>query len=222
MIQPTVSVLIYYKEDRGWLNEAIKSVMNQRYNGKIQLLTSDLIEGHENMNASENLNALIKLANGEYIRYLSEDDLLPQYSIHQSIETLLESGADFIHGKAYNFFGYPVIYPDGCISFSGRVDKQEPKLHYPTLTDLLTSNVIHGGTVVYKSKILKEFLFDEGLTCAEEYDLNMKLLKNGFKLDYSNAFLYFYRRHAKQKSLGQGIDQVERAKKINEIKDRYR
>jgi teichuronic acid biosynthesis glycosyltransferase TuaG len=221
-MNPTVTVIIYYKEDRGWLNEAIQSVMNQRYNGKIQLLTSDLIEGHENMNASENLNSLIKLANGEYIRYLSEDDLLPQYSIHQSIETLLESGADFIHGKAVNFFGYPVIYPEGHISFSGRTEKQEPKLHYPTLTDLLTSNVIHGGTVVYKSKILKEFLFDEGLTCAEEYDLNMKLLKNGFKLDYSNAFLYFYRRHAKQKSLGLGIDQVERAKKINEIKDRYR
>src|SRR5688572_9112384 len=133
MTQPLVSIILYYANDRGWLHEAIKSVNNQRYNGKIELI----VQHNPDFNASQNLNEGIKRANGKYTRYLSEDDLLPQYSIHQSVETLEETGADFIHGKAINFFGYPVIYPEGHISFSGRTDKQEPKLHFPSLEDLL-------------------------------------------------------------------------------------
>ncbi len=219
MSQPTVSIIIYYDVDRGWLNEAIRSVRQQKYDGKIELILST-----GNGSASANLNEGIKKAKGEYLRYLSEDDLLPQYSIHCSVLQFKENNADFIHGKAINFFGYPVIYDDGHISFSGRVDKQEPKLRYPTLEDLTERNVIHGGTVMYKTSLLQSFNkpFDEDLTCAEEYDLNMKLLKNGATLDYCNEVLYFYRRHDKQKSLGKGIDQIERAKKIQEIIGRYK
>ncbi len=217
-MNPTVSIIVYYKENRGWLHEALTSIRQQRYDGKIELIMSHNPE----YNASQNLNEGIRRATGDYIRYLSEDDLLPQFSIHQSIECFEQTGADFIHAKAVNFWGYPVIYPEGYISFSGRTEKQEPKLMYPDLSDLLKGNVIHGGTVMYKAELLKKFPFDETLTCAEEYDLNMLLLKRGYKLDYCNAFTYFYRRHDKQKSLGKGIDQIERAKRIDEIKQRYR
>lgn len=216
-MNPTVSIIVYFKEDRGWLKEAIQSVHNQRYDGKIELILSQ-----SDGSASKNLNDGIKRATGQYIRYLSEDDLLPQYSVYLSVLAMQETGADFIHGKAVNFFGYPVIYPEGHISFSGRVDGQEPELKYPTLEKMLKRNPIHGGTVFYKAELLKNNPFDETLDCAEEYDLNMNLLKQGYTIDYCNEFLYFYRRHDKQKSLGRGIDQVERAKKIELIKDRYR
>jgi len=223
-MSPDVTIVIYYAQDRGYLKEAIQSVTNQRYNGRIQLLKSDLIEGHENMNASENLNALIRLATGKYIRYLSEDDLLPQYSIHQSVLKLEESECDFLHGNAVNFFGYPVIYPEGHISFSGRTEKQAPRILFPDLNDLLKRNEIHGGTVMYRTDVLQDFFqpFDESLTCAEEYDLNMKLLKEGAKIDYVNAITYFYRRHSHQKSLGVNADQSKRAVIVEQIKQRYR
>lgn len=216
MSQPTVSIIVYYLADRGWLHEALTSIRQQKYAGKIELLIE------QGGTASENLNRGIKRATGKYVRYLSEDDLLPQYSIHQQVEQM-EKGFDFCHGRAVNFFGYPVIYPDGHISFSGRTERQVPKLLYPDLNDLIKGNVIHGGTVMYRTDLLKSFEmpFDESLDCAEEYDLNMKLLKVGATIDYCNADLYFYRRHAHQKSLGKGIDQVERAKKINAIKQRY-
>jgi len=224
MSQPVVSIIVYYSVDRGWLHEALTSIRQQRYDGKIQLLTSDMIEGHENMNASENLNALIKLAIGKYVRYLSEDDLLPQYSIHQSVLKLEESGCDFLHGNAVNFYGYPVIYPEGHISFSGRTEKQVPKILFPDINDLTIRNVIHGGTVMYRTELLQSFNkpFDEDLTCAEEYDLNMRLLKSGASIDYVNAVTYFYRRHSQQKSLGVNADQVKRAAIVEQIKSRYR
>lgn len=218
MSSPLVSIVLYYAKDRGWLHEAIKSVENQRYNGKIELIISHNPE----FNASQNLNDGIQRANGKYIRYLSEDDLLPQYSIHQSVERLEETGSDFIHGRAINFFGYPVIYPEGYISFSGRTERQVPTLMFPTVNDLLNKNVIHGGTVVYKTEVLKNNPFDEGLTCAEEYDVNLRILKNGGVLEYCNADLYLYRRHQQQKSLGIGADQVKRAEIVEGIKNRYR
>lgn len=218
MPNPTVSILLYYHKDRGYLNEAKRSIMNQRYNGKIELIE----ESNPDFNASQNLNAGIKRATGKYIRYLSEDDLLPQYSIHQSVERLEETGADFIHGRAINFYGYPVIYPEGHISFSGRTERQVPTLQYPDLESLLKRNCIHGGTVVYKTEWLKQNLFDESLTCAEEYDLNMRLLKNGATLEYCNADLYFYRRHKEQKSLGVNANQTKRAEIVEQIKNRYR
>lgn len=216
-MNPTVSIVLYYREDRGWLKDAIQSVKNQRYNGKIELIEET------GGTASENLNRGIKRATGKYLRYLSEDDLLPQYSIHQSVLKLEESECDFLHGNAVNFFGYPVIYPEGHISFSGRTDKQVPRILFPDLNDLIKRNEIHGGTVMYRTELLQAFEkpFDEGLTCAEEYDLNMKLLKQGATIDFVNAFVYFYRRHKQQKSLGVNADQVKRAEIINGIKKRY-
>ena len=37
---------------------------------------------------------------------------------------------------------------------------------------------------------------------GEEYEFNMRLMAQGFKLGYVDAALYRYRRHDKQKSLG--------------------
>jgi hypothetical protein len=64
-------------------------------------------------------------------------------------------------------------------------------------------------------------LFNEALTCAEEYDINLRCLNAGMKLGYTDAVLYNYRRHDEQKSLGKGINQSDRAIKIQAIKDQF-
>jgi len=215
-MKPTVSIVIYYKEDRGWLKDALASVRNLRYGGKIDLIIKT------GGTAAENLNAGIKDAKGKYLRYLSEDDILPPYSVHQHVLQFEKDGADFIHGNAINFWGHPVLYSDGCIGWSGRHERQVPRLEYPSLSDMLEKNVIHGGTVMYRTEILKENLFDESLTCAEEYELNMRLMKKGFNLDYCRGDLYFYRRHQKQKSMGVDAVQAERKEKIKAIQDKFR
>jgi hypothetical protein len=87
---------------------------------------------------------------------------------------------------------------------------------------MLTNNVVHGGTLMYKKSVLLSVgCFDESLTCAEEYDLNLKILDAGYKLGYTDKILYNYRRHDAQKSLGKGINQAIRSQKIKAIKDRY-
>ena len=201
MLQPLVSIIIPYSVDRGYLNQAIESVKNQTYTN-IELLIQN-----DNVNVSTNINNGIKRAKGEYIKYLCEDDYLTPNSITDSVKAI--QGNDFIHGVSYNVKG-------------NLIEKQTPRIKHPSLNDMLFNNVIHGGTLMYHRSVFDKIgLFDETLTCAEEYDVNLRCLANGLKLGYTDAILYNYRRHEQQKSLGKGINQDERKAKIQAIKNRF-
>jgi glycosyltransferase involved in cell wall biosynthesis len=202
MLQPLVSIIIPYSIDRGYLDIAIESVKKQTYSN-IELLIQN-----DNVNVSTNINNGIKRAKGEYIKYLCEDDYLTPNSITDSVKAM--QGFDFIHGVANNIHG----------AFT---QVQKPRINHPSINDMLFNNVIHGGTLMYRKDVFdKVGYFDESLTCAEEYELNLRCLDFGLKLGYTDNILYNYRRHDAQKSLGKGINQGERALKIQSIKDKYK
>jgi glycosyltransferase involved in cell wall biosynthesis len=208
-----VSILLFFKEDRGWLQDAIDSVYSQDYDGNIQLIRSDKMNpNHHKMNASQNLNFLLQFVKGDYVKYLCEDDMLTTVSIKESVKAMQEQGCDVIHGNSINRYMTGESYRD---------ELYRPKLTVPTIETLKRGNYIHGGTLMYKAEIFKDFKFDESLTCAEEMDLNLNLLKHGKKFGYCNKFLYIYRRHEAQKSLGKKVDQSERKQRIQAIYDRY-
>lgn len=203
MSLPIVSIIIPYSIDRGWLDKAIASVYNQTYTGKIEL-----IESQSEGNVSHNINEGFKISKGSLIKYLCEDDELTPNCISDSVQAI--ERFDFIHGNALNVY-------------HNRTEQQRPRKANPTLEDMLHMNLIHGGTLMFKRSVFNSIgMFDETLTCAEEYDFNLRALKFGLKLGYCNTFLYKYRRHDKQKSLGGGVDQIARALKIDEIKNKYR
>jgi teichuronic acid biosynthesis glycosyltransferase TuaG len=198
-----VSLIIPYKVDRGFLQHALDSVEAQTYEGEIELIMSQ-----SDNSGAYNFNRGVEVSTGEYIKYLCEDDWLTPNSIKDSVNGI--GDADFIHGNAYNVF-------------NTHTQVQLPKHEQPTLNYLLNRNVIHGGTLMYRRDVFERIgLMDESLTCAEEYEFNLRCLASGMKLNYVDSFLYNYRRHELQKSLGKGIDQKERQKKIQAIKDRYR
>lgn len=199
------------------MHQARESVFNQTYTGEIELLRSDLVNpDHGKMNTSENLNFLIKKATGKYIKYLCEDDELTPISIEASVQAMEEQGCDFMHGNSINRF----MQPDGS-----HVDKlYYPRLTAPTIPTICEGNYVHGGTLFYKAAMLKEmaFPFDPELNTAEEMDLTLYLLKSGKKMGYCDKFLYIYRRHEGQKSLGKMANQEARAIVHEQIKNRYR
>jgi GT2 family glycosyltransferase len=198
-----VSIIIPYVKDRGYLNEAIKSVECQDYKGEIELILSQ-----SNKGVSYNLNRGINQATGTYVKYLCDDDKLTVNSISHSVKAM--QGNDFIHGNAVNFWD------------NGQRSVHLAPVKFPTLEQMLTKNRIHGGSLMYRRDVFERFgMFDETLTTGEEYDFNLMLLSKGAKLGYCNSFLYLYRRHQEQKSLGRCSNQHERALLIQEIKQRY-
>lgn len=198
-----VSIIIPYKEDRGYLNEAIKSVECQSYKGEIELILSQ-----SNKGVSYNINRGIEKATGAFIKYLCDDDKLTVNSISDSVHAM--QGVDFMHGNAVNFWE------------NGQRSIHVPSVTSPTLRQMLQRNYIHGGSLMYRCDVFERFgMFDESLTTGEEYDFNLMLLSKGARIGYCNHFLYLYRRHFEQKSLGRCSNQHERALLIEQIKERY-
>jgi len=199
---PDVAVIIPYDRDRGWLDEAIRSVENQHYRGHIELILSE-----SPANVSTNINRAVSIAESSIITYLSEDDILPQGAIEGKVEAIW--GHDFSHGGATNW------YTDG------RMEAHRTQ-HPVSMAAMLNSNQIHGGSLAYRKYIFDEIGgFDDTLTSAEEYEFNLRCLDAGYSLGFNPQSLYIYRRHDAQKSLGKGVDQKRRAKVRREVVSRY-
>jgi glycosyltransferase involved in cell wall biosynthesis len=201
----TVSVIIPYKTDRGYLQQAIDSVHAQTY-PNIELILSQSDNG-----VSYNLNRGIEKATGQLIRYLCDDDLLQPRSIEWSVEAMQDY--DILHGHAVHFWA------------SGKKMRQAPRVKQPTLKDMYDGNCIHGGSVMYrKSSFDKYGYFDESLWTGEEFDLNLKWLSQGATIGYVRKEVYLYRRHEQQKSVGVQTKEyhLARIEAIKGIKDRYR
>jgi len=190
-----VSVIIPYKVNRGWLNEAIKSVPKD-----VQLLVS---QGEGNWPV--NFNKVLKQTTGDYIKFLHEDDMLTERSIENAVNAIDKQKVDFIHGNAYE------------ISINSENPQMEyiPSVKIPTVESLLQKNTIHSATLMYKREIFDKIgSFDESLWTQEEFEFNLRCLKAGFKIGYCNSFLAYYRRHPQQKVRTVPIMEIKEEKKM--------
>ncbi len=173
-----VTVIIPYKEDRGWLQQAIDSVPSD-----VQLILS---KGKGNW--PQNFNKVLDQVEGDFIKYLHEDDMLTENCIRDSVHAIESQNVDFIHGNALEIY-------EGSTK---RVNKR-PRIHQPTLQDLLAKNVIHSPTVMYRRGLFEAVgRFDESLTICEEYEFHLRCLHKGMKIGYCPTTLAYYRRHPKQ------------------------
>lgn len=198
-----VSIIIPYRIDRGWLDIAIRSAEKQSYEN-IEILP---IMG--DCNCARNINKGIANASGDYIKILAEDDWLSHDGIWKLVQGI--RGYDFIHANAYNY-----------IQRSGKYVEYKPSIKYPTLRNLLKKNVIHNGTVLYDMKMIENLgVYDETLETAEEYEYHLRALQKGCRIGYIDEYVYYYRRHRAQKSLGINASQKRRNRVKANIKARY-
>jgi len=197
----SVTVIIPYNKDRGFLNEAIQSVKNQTIKCK-------LILSHSDKNLSYNTNRGIEKCDTKYWCYLHEDDLLPSDSIENRLKAI--NGYDFIHGHGKNF--------SNDNSFIVKSENTTP-----TVTELINKNTIRGGTGLYKTSWFNKVKFNETLLYGEELDFHLNMLKNGAKIGYCDKVVYNYRIHSKQKSRWNDLEQRnKRHHIIKNMRESYR
>ncbi len=189
-----VTVIIPYNKDRGWLNEAKGSVPEG-----VQLILS---KGDGNW--PENFNKVLSQATGKYIKYLHEDDMLTPNCIEDSVKAIEDQEVDFIHGNAIEVH-----------QKSGKRVTKKPKITNPTAQDLMEKNVIHSTTTMYRREIFEKLGgFDQTLNTQEEYEFNLRCLKDGFKIGYCNTNLAIYRRHPDQKVRTVSVTQKRKEKQL--------
>ena len=215
-----VSIIITVVKDRGWLDEAIQSALNQDYDNYEIILASD---GNPDMEKyankynlkfslcknggcfSKNFNHAAKIAKGRYLKILADDDLLTPNCLTDLVK---------------NIGNNPLVYAN-AINFNERGESvyKSPPVDLNFLIKYKSSN-LHGGTILFKKDIfLKYGGYDEKLKCCEEYDYYLNLLSRGYKFSYIDAIVYKYRKHEGQKS--RFANSPERMKDKNYIVNKY-
>jgi hypothetical protein len=192
-----VTIIIPYNIDRGFLDNAIASVPEG-----VQLIVS---QGDGNW--PQNFNKALPKAEGKYIKYLHEDDMLTPNCIEDSIKAIEEQGVDFIHGNAIEFSQQ-----------TGNKAIWKPSVLFPTLNELLEKNTIHSATTMYRREVFSKVgLFNETeqVRSFEELEFNIRCLQMGMKIGYCNSTLAFYRRHPNQ--LIRTTDKTKRNKNRTEV-----
>lgn len=195
------SIIIPSAYDRGYYQAALESARNQTVECEIVKVT-------QSQTLAQNINSGLKVASGEFIKILPDDDLLEPDCL-ENLESVIGNN-DFVFANAINFDG-------------AKETIQKPLNAPVTLEKMLQKNQIHGGTVLYrKSALLAVGGMDESLWTAEEYDLHLRLMIRGFKWTYLDKVVFRYRLHGAQKSLGAPSHiRAKRKIEIKRIQDKH-
>ena len=197
-MKPLVSIIIPYLEDRGWLNEAVRSVEKQTFRN------FELILSKGNKHRGGNVNSGIIKSRGKFIKLLDEDDMLMPECLELSMKVFhswIMKRVYFIHANACYFnttTNQSYIY--------------HPEVKLPEFNDLIRKNVICNATVMYRREMFHKIgLFDESLYRSEDFDMHLRALKHGCRIGYVNKEIVWYRLHDKQVSVGKDVDLKKRA-----------
>lgn len=208
MKNPLFTIIIPFREDRGWLQNAIDSVENQTFSDY------ELIIQQGDHNQSKNVNNALKKASGQYIYILHEDDEL--YS-----DDTVEKLAYFIEEEEEAAQQHLTWFVGGAMDTNNVFYDSS----FKDLETLLQNNTIHGGTCVYNTEKMRELGgFDETLSTGEEYDFNIRLWHSYGEPIYYNFISRYYRIEGQNKSLNfHGFESREERKEYlkNRIVKKY-
>lgn len=201
MKAPTISVVLPVYNASKYLLEALESISNQTFkdweliaindgstDNSLKILTDYAkkeprlkILSRENKGIAKTLNEGIKLARGNWIARMDADDICFPERFEEQLKCLKDTSAD-ICGTWYEMF-------DGNQT---RISKF-PINHDEVAFCTLFSTPMAHPTVTGKRKVFLEFLYDETLDCAQDYDLWCRMLSNNIKITNVAKVLLKYR-----------------------------
>tara|TARA_R110002126_G_scaffold181187_2_gene329916 strand:- start:4353 stop:5177 length:825 start_codon:yes stop_codon:yes gene_type:complete len=205
-IKPRVSVIMAVYNADIYLEESIKSILNQSFADFEFLIVDDcskddspntlkafsLIDSRikvytnkENLGLTKNLNKLIQISKGEYIARMDADDVsLPERFKEQVEYFESHSDIDIIGTFSRN------------ISNSGVVigHRKVPVTHSEILKLLPKLNPMSHPTVMFKASSIRQVGgYDERYRTSQDFHLWFKAIGNGLKINNIPKVLFEYR-----------------------------
>ena len=194
-----ISVIVPYKEDRGYLKRCIASIKAQSYTD------FELIESKSDGTLPENFNNGLRQAKGEFVKMVQDDDWLPVDGLKHLVENIGES--KWIVGNVWQECSAPYIYKPPYLDFESNLQRY----------------ALHMGSTLYRTALLNAIDgMDETLTTGEEYDMHLKLLSLGYEPGYVDKEVYHYLMWGGGKSRIYRRNRTEwRKNELAKIKARY-
>ena len=199
---PEITIIITAYKDRGWIEEAIASAKNQTFKDYDIMFASDgnpWIENYANennipfylfrkSNYSSLVNHAVLEAKGKWIKVLHDDDILELTCLEDLYNA--RGSADLVYGNAVIFNGD---------------DKEHREIYRPpdkvTLRNLLPITVcpVNFEAELFRKEAFTDIGgFDINLGYSEDYDLLINFLVNGYKIQYCDKEVVWYRHHERQ------------------------
>ena len=204
-----ISILVpLYNTPKEFLEETIRSVREQTYGGWQLCLADGSTDRcayvgeycreqaaadarityrklERNAGISENTNACIDMAEGDYIALFDHDDLLHAGALYEVMRAICEEHADFIYSDEMVFES-----PD-----RNKVTATHFKPDYAP-DNLLSNNYICHLSVFRKSLLEKAGRFRKECDGSQDHDIILRLTDCAEKVVHIPKVLYFWRSHA--------------------------
>ena len=145
----------------------------------------------ENRGASAARNTGLRAAGGELVAFLDADDLwLPNY-LDEQIRFLRERNCDLVCADAE-------VFSDGLHqeeTYMESLMPEAPLMGDVTFLGLLSAgqSLITSGVVVRREQVFQVGLFDEALRNSQDFDLWLRLARQGARMAYQRRTLLRYR-----------------------------
>lgn len=154
----------------------------------------------ENLGWSGNRNALLKIAKGEFVMFLGDDDLLPIYSLSRLAKHLNENAnLDVI------VFGYDVIDSEGIYAYSRKVPRlvelqvgREEVWREVFYYDVLPMWAFHPFTLCCRTIRAVQWGYDKRCGIGDDVYFLFRALDSGCRVDVLPEILFKWRRALKQ------------------------
>ncbi len=231
-----VSVIIPAYQAENFISKSTESALNQTFSILEVIIiddgstdsTKEIIERiaekdarvkyiyQENQKQGAARNKGISIAKGDYIAFLDADDYWDNEFIQNSISSILQHNADMIFSQMY------VV--DEKNNIMGKKDWIENK-SYKINDDRLRfgiGNIIPLSTVICSKRMLNDLNgFDESklLANAEDYELWIRILRNGYKIVSSDFCHAYYKVHQFNSTILDNVASIPAARVILKHKD---
>ncbi|OXB00985.1 hypothetical protein B0A81_20065 [Flavobacterium plurextorum] len=209
MIFPLVTVIITTYNRKEYLQTAIQSVVNQSYSnieilviddGSVNNYAQDICAKFSNCSyhfksnggLSSARNYGIKLAKGEYIAFLDDDDFWENFKIEKQVNILNKNrSVDCVHSAV------AVVDKNGKLTgeYLGAAQNKIDKRSGYVFWNALCLWVVKSPTPLIRKKVFQpDLLFDESIKVGEDIDFYQRMFYR-HKVYYINEPLAFYREY---------------------------
>lgn len=227
-LQPLVSVVIPAYNSERWIEETLKSVLNQTYPNIEVIVVDDgstdntfsIVDKFKNRvkylqkkngGSASARNMGIRKSVGEWIALLDADDLWITDKIQTQMDYLKN------HTDVYWVYSDAYIFSDKVAKDEYRIGSTTKMFSGDVLEPLIMEDFIPSPTPVINRKVFNDVgIFDESIKRSEDWDLWLRIAAH-YKVGFVDKPLAKYRMHllSKSSSIGPKFTLESRKKIIN-------